>query len=223
MQDCVSIKGNSSNIFVKNVTCYESGAMCIGSLGNPASTPDYVDNVVFEDITAIHSSNAAWIKTYPGTGHVRNISESPSPSLTSVYPSPPLPILRNLIADKHSLPQHQFPRRKPTHLHLPLHLQLLQLRLQPPQNLRRAMGKHNRHESIQRRSGYILQQEHSLYRTQVQGYRYQAEEWGNGEDFMLEYEQGFWVGVYGDLSEWVEAAVEWECLVFMSQWIILDA
>lgn len=73
-QDCISIKGNSSNIFVKNVTCYESGAMCIGSMGNPTNVPEYVDNVVFEDITAIHSSNAAWIKTYPGQGHVRNIT-----------------------------------------------------------------------------------------------------------------------------------------------------
>jgi len=72
--DCISIKGNSSNVYVKNVTCYESGAMCIGSLGNPASTPDYVDNILFEDITAIHSSNAAWIKTYPGQGHVRNVT-----------------------------------------------------------------------------------------------------------------------------------------------------
>ncbi|KAF2242895.1 glycoside hydrolase family 28 protein [Trematosphaeria pertusa] len=72
--DCISMKGNSSDVYVKNVTCYESGAMVIGSLGNPASTPDYVENVVFEDITAIHSSNAAWIKTYPGTGYVRNIT-----------------------------------------------------------------------------------------------------------------------------------------------------
>ncbi|KAF2200222.1 pectin lyase-like protein [Delitschia confertaspora ATCC 74209] len=72
--DCISIKGNSTNIYVKNVTCHESGAMCIGSLGNPSTTPDYVDNVLFEDITAIHSSNAAWIKTYPGVGHVHNVT-----------------------------------------------------------------------------------------------------------------------------------------------------
>ncbi|KAJ4363130.1 hypothetical protein N0V83_010250 [Neocucurbitaria cava] len=72
--DCISIKGNSSNIHVQNVTCHESGAMCIGSMGNPTTVPEYVDNVLFEDITAIHSSNAAWIKTYPGQGHVRNIT-----------------------------------------------------------------------------------------------------------------------------------------------------
>ena len=59
---------------VRNVTCYESGAMCIGSLGNPASTPDYVSNVLFENIHAVHSSNAAWIKTYPGQGYVRNVT-----------------------------------------------------------------------------------------------------------------------------------------------------
>lgn len=72
--DCISIKGNSSNVHVQNVTCYESGAMCIGSMGNPTTVPEYVENVLFEDITAIHSSNAAWIKTYPGQGYVRNIT-----------------------------------------------------------------------------------------------------------------------------------------------------
>ncbi|CAN9388368.1 unnamed protein product [Alternaria alternata] len=33
--DCISVKGNSKNIYVKNATCYESGAMVIGSMGNP--------------------------------------------------------------------------------------------------------------------------------------------------------------------------------------------
>lgn len=44
----------------------------IGSLGNNAV--DNVDNVIFEDVRCIHSSNAAWIKTYPGQGHVRNVT-----------------------------------------------------------------------------------------------------------------------------------------------------
>ncbi len=48
--------------------------MCVGSLGKDAGTPEYVDNVVFDNITCTHSSNAAWIKTYPGTGHVRNVT-----------------------------------------------------------------------------------------------------------------------------------------------------
>jgi galacturan 1,4-alpha-galacturonidase len=50
--------------------------MCIGSLGNPSTVPDYVSNIKFDNITAIHSSNAAWIKTYPGIGYVRNVTFS---------------------------------------------------------------------------------------------------------------------------------------------------
>ncbi|KAF2840097.1 glycoside hydrolase family 28 protein [Patellaria atrata CBS 101060] len=72
--DCISIKGNSTNVHVSNVTCHESGAMCIGSIGSNANQPDYVENIVFENIKAYHSSNAAWIKTYPGTGYVRNVT-----------------------------------------------------------------------------------------------------------------------------------------------------
>ncbi|ETS80879.1 hypothetical protein PFICI_08408 [Pestalotiopsis fici W106-1] len=72
--DCISMKGNSTNISVSNVTCYESGCACIGSIGSQASQPDYVENVYFDNVTCIHSSNAAWIKTYSGTGRVRNIT-----------------------------------------------------------------------------------------------------------------------------------------------------
>ncbi|KAK4155447.1 putative galacturan 1,4-alpha-galacturonidase A [Chaetomidium leptoderma] len=72
--DCIGVKGNSTNVHVSNVVCHESGAMTIGSIGSNSGQPDYVENVVFENITAVHSSNAAWIKTYPGTGHVRNIT-----------------------------------------------------------------------------------------------------------------------------------------------------
>lgn len=59
---------------MKNVTCYESGCAVIGSVGSNAGQADFVDNVVFEDMECHHSSNAAWIKTYPGTGHVKNVT-----------------------------------------------------------------------------------------------------------------------------------------------------
>ncbi|ERT02091.1 hypothetical protein HMPREF1624_00388 [Sporothrix schenckii ATCC 58251] len=72
--DCISVKGNSTNVHVSNVVCYESGCACIGSIGSNSGQPDYVENVLFENITCHHSSNAAWIKTYPGTGHVRNVT-----------------------------------------------------------------------------------------------------------------------------------------------------
>ncbi|KAK3944195.1 glycoside hydrolase family 28 protein [Diplogelasinospora grovesii] len=72
--DCISVKGNSTNIYVSNIVCHESGGMCIGSMGSNAGQPDFVDNVVFENVSLYHSSNAAWIKTYPGQGHVRNVT-----------------------------------------------------------------------------------------------------------------------------------------------------
>jgi galacturan 1,4-alpha-galacturonidase len=70
----MSVKGNSTNILVSNITCYESGCMVVGSMGSQASQPDYVDNVIFENVYCKHSSNAAWIKTYAGQGHVRNVT-----------------------------------------------------------------------------------------------------------------------------------------------------
>ncbi|KAL2152481.1 hypothetical protein VTH82DRAFT_5665 [Thermothelomyces myriococcoides] len=72
--DCIAVKGNSTNVHVKNVTCNESGSTVIGSIGSNSWQPDYVENIVFEDIKANHSSNVAWIKTYPGNGYVRNVT-----------------------------------------------------------------------------------------------------------------------------------------------------
>ncbi|KAH8646985.1 exo-rhamnogalacturonase B [Tricladium varicosporioides] len=69
--DCISVKGNSQNVRVSNIKCYSSGGMCIGSMGNGVT--ETVDDVSFENITLVHSSNAAWIKTYPGSGHVKNV------------------------------------------------------------------------------------------------------------------------------------------------------
>ncbi|KAK2605417.1 hypothetical protein N8I77_008254 [Diaporthe amygdali] len=72
--DCISMKGNSTNVHVSNVVCHESGAMCIGSIGSNPSQPDFVENVYYDNVTAYHSSNAAWIKTYSGQGRVRNVT-----------------------------------------------------------------------------------------------------------------------------------------------------
>lgn len=43
-------------------------------MGNGGSGQETVDNVLFENFRCNHSSNAAWIKTYPGEGHVRNVT-----------------------------------------------------------------------------------------------------------------------------------------------------
>lgn len=76
-QDCISAKGNSTNIIARNVHCYESGCAVVGSLGNnPGGAPDIVENVIFDNFTCTHSSNSAWVKTYSGSGRVRNITFS---------------------------------------------------------------------------------------------------------------------------------------------------
>ncbi|KAI0381790.1 glycoside hydrolase family 28 protein [Hypomontagnella monticulosa] len=75
--DCIAVKGNSTNIIVEDVHCYESGCATIGSIGNnPGNAPDFVDNVLFNNIKCTHSSNAAWVKTYSGNGHVKNVTFS---------------------------------------------------------------------------------------------------------------------------------------------------
>ena len=68
------MKGNSTNVHVSNVVCHESGAMCIGSIGSDPAQPDFVENMYYDNVTAYHSSNAAWIKTYSGQGRVCNVT-----------------------------------------------------------------------------------------------------------------------------------------------------
>ncbi|KAM0800807.1 putative exo-polygalacturonase [Usnea florida] len=87
--DCIAVKGNTTNLYVQNITCYGSGGMPIGSIGQYPTKPDYVENVLFEDILLHGSSSAGWIKTWAGvpaptssngdnggggTGFVRNVT-----------------------------------------------------------------------------------------------------------------------------------------------------
>lgn len=89
--DCIAAKGNTTNLLVRNVTCYNSNGMTIGSVGQYPLTPDYVENVVFEDVRLINSVDGAYIKTWQGTaqdntgngdsggggsGYVRNVTFS---------------------------------------------------------------------------------------------------------------------------------------------------
>ncbi|KAL1961508.1 hypothetical protein VTN77DRAFT_1649 [Rasamsonia byssochlamydoides] len=64
--DCIAIKGNSTNIHGKNITCYNSNGMPIGSVGQMPGQPDYVQDILFEDVTLIDSNNGGWIKAWQG-------------------------------------------------------------------------------------------------------------------------------------------------------------
>ena len=87
--DCIAIKGNSTDIHVRNVTCTNGNGMTIGSVGEYLDWPDYVENVLFEDIKTIGTMQSAYIKTWQGlpadhsgnggaggggAGYVRNVT-----------------------------------------------------------------------------------------------------------------------------------------------------
>ncbi|KAJ5134245.1 hypothetical protein N7448_000731 [Penicillium atrosanguineum] len=64
--DCIAVKGNTTNLMVRNVTCYGNYGMAIGSVGQYPATPDYVTNVTFENIKCHDCQEAALIKTWQG-------------------------------------------------------------------------------------------------------------------------------------------------------------
>ncbi|KAK3670870.1 hypothetical protein LTR78_009314 [Recurvomyces mirabilis] len=64
--DCIAAKGNTTNLHVKNVTCYGGAGMTIGSVGQYPNSPDYDENIVFEQVRTIDTFNGAYIKTWQG-------------------------------------------------------------------------------------------------------------------------------------------------------------
>lgn len=64
--DCIAAKGNTTNLHVKNVTCYDNFGMTIGSVGQYPDMPDYVENVTFEDVKCYNCMEGAFIKTWQG-------------------------------------------------------------------------------------------------------------------------------------------------------------
>ncbi|KAI0656169.1 pectin lyase-like protein [Cubamyces menziesii] len=75
--DCLAIKGNSTNIVAKDITCRGGNGIAFGSLGQYVDLPDIVDNVVMEDIKMIRLDpqvqpnmvSGVYLKTWTGTVH----------------------------------------------------------------------------------------------------------------------------------------------------------
>lgn len=73
--DCLAIKGNSSNIVARNITCRGGNGIAFGSLGQYANMSDLVENVLMEDllVTRIDSriqpnmGNGVYFKTWDGS------------------------------------------------------------------------------------------------------------------------------------------------------------
>jgi len=70
--DCIAAKGNTTNLHVKNVTCHGGAGMTIGSVGQYPLTPDYDENIIFEDIKIINAFDGAYIKTW--VSHPKSIT-----------------------------------------------------------------------------------------------------------------------------------------------------
>jgi len=75
--DCLAIKGNSSNIIARNITCRGGNGIALGSLGQYADLNDIVSNVRLENllITRIdpnvqpNMANGVYFKTWTGSLH----------------------------------------------------------------------------------------------------------------------------------------------------------
>ncbi|KAG6828720.1 hypothetical protein H0H92_006949 [Tricholoma furcatifolium] len=73
--DCLAIKGNSTNITGEKITCRGGNGIAFGSLGQYVDLPDIVENVVLQDltITRINSTvqpnmaNGVYFKSWDGT------------------------------------------------------------------------------------------------------------------------------------------------------------
>ncbi|KAL6853240.1 glycoside hydrolase family 28 protein [Trichoderma novae-zelandiae] len=66
--DCVSFKPGSTNMHIKNLTCYNSAGIAIGSLGQYEGVRDVVENITAEDVSGGGGGN----------GYVRNVGMSPA-------------------------------------------------------------------------------------------------------------------------------------------------
>lgn len=87
--DCIAIKGNSTNIVARNITCLDGVGLTIGSVAQYPDYPDYVENVLFEDCVVRNCMDGVYIKAWQGThtdktgngdngggggGYVRNVT-----------------------------------------------------------------------------------------------------------------------------------------------------
>ncbi|KAF8830109.1 hypothetical protein HHX47_DHR2000394 [Lentinula edodes] len=93
--DCLAIKGNTTNLTVRNVTCNGGNGIAFGSLGQYVNLSDVIENVYMEDLRMVrlpsdvqpNMGTGVYFKSWTGevngtpptgggggTGHVRNVT-----------------------------------------------------------------------------------------------------------------------------------------------------
>ncbi|OMO90836.1 Glycoside hydrolase, family 28 [Corchorus olitorius] len=84
--DCIAIKGGSSNINITKITCGPGHGISIGSLGEDGAN-EKVEKVYVRDVVFNASKNGARIKTAPGgSGYARTISFEEITLINTRYP-----------------------------------------------------------------------------------------------------------------------------------------
>ncbi|KAL1728974.1 pectin lyase fold/virulence factor [Schizophyllum commune] len=116
--DCIAIKGNSTNILAEGVTCRGGNGIAFGSLGQYANLTDNVENVVLDGITferldaevQPNMKNGVYFKTWTGTkngdpptegGGGTGKSPASAGNVTGV-------VARNVVLDQNDLPIHVY-------------------------------------------------------------------------------------------------------------------
>ncbi|KAM7276821.1 hypothetical protein ACFE04_018687 [Oxalis oulophora] len=96
--DCVAINANSSQIYIRNITCGPGHGISIGSLGDDENY-DTVEEVYVSNCTFNETENGARIKTIEGaSGYARNIFFE---NITLVATKNPI-IINQFYTDSHS-------------------------------------------------------------------------------------------------------------------------
>lgn len=69
----MSLKPNSTNILITNLSCTGSHGISIGSLGEYAGTQDIVENVLIKNISMSNAENGARIKAFGGSASATSV------------------------------------------------------------------------------------------------------------------------------------------------------
>ncbi|KAL1664778.1 pectin lyase fold/virulence factor [Schizophyllum commune] len=109
--DCLAIKGNSTNILAEDVTCRGGNGIAFGSLGQYANLTDLVENVVLDGITferldaevQPNTKNGVYFKTWTGTKNGDPPTEGGGGTGRSSVSA-----ARNVVLDQNDLPIHVY-------------------------------------------------------------------------------------------------------------------
>ncbi|KAK7408313.1 hypothetical protein QQX98_009515 [Neonectria punicea] len=64
--DCIALKGNSSNIYIDGLECWDGAGIAIGSLAQYDGRFEHIENFFVRDVTVHNTVHAVYLKTWSG-------------------------------------------------------------------------------------------------------------------------------------------------------------